>query len=111
MRSVLTEKSKIKYCQWMTKGLSRMPGTSTPGVMSHLSGAHVVGGTNPRKAGRRSTSTAPKLPVLRHRGRGHGWATGADTSVIFVPPAGTKTAVVEAIDAPDPARRGDHLVR
>ena len=38
-------------------------------------------------------------------------ATGADVSVVFVPPAFTKGAVVEAVDAGIAAGRGDHRGR
>ena len=34
--------------------------------------------------------------------------TGADVSVVFVPPTFAKAAVIEAIDAEHPAGRGDH---
>jgi succinyl-CoA synthetase alpha subunit len=69
------------------------------------SGTTVVGGVNPRKAG-----TSVEFP----RGDGSGLtvaipvfgsvaqaveATKADVSVIFVPPAFTKAAVIEAVDA------------
>src|SRR5580693_9914945 len=61
-------------------------------------GTQVVGGTNPRKAGQSIELAGTQVPV-------HGTvaeamaATGADVSVVFVPPAGTKAAVIEAIDA------------
>ena len=61
----------------------------------------MVGGVNPRKAGRRSTSTAPTLPVFASVAEAMA-ETGADVTVIFVPPAFTKAAVVEAIDAAIP---------
>jgi hypothetical protein len=64
-------------------------------------GTNVVGGVNPRKAGRRSTSTALELPVFGTVAEAIK-ETGADVSVIFVPPAFTKDAVVEAIDAEIP---------
>ncbi|WP_019146686.1 succinate--CoA ligase subunit alpha [Timonella senegalensis] len=66
------------------------------------SGTNIVGGVNPRKAG---TSVAfPKgegtvdVPVFGTVAEAME-ATGADVSVIFVPPAFTKSAVVEAIEA------------
>lgn len=64
-------------------------------------GAHVVGGTNPRKAGQTITLHDTELPVfgtvaeaIEH--------TGANVSVIFVPPAFAKDAILEAIDAQMP---------
>ncbi|GAA3229179.1 succinate--CoA ligase subunit alpha [Oerskovia jenensis] len=66
------------------------------------SGTNIVGGVNPRKAG---TSVAfPKgdgtvdVPVFGSVAEAIA-ATGADVSVIFVPPAFTKSAVVESIEA------------
>jgi succinyl-CoA synthetase alpha subunit len=61
----------------------------------------VVGGTNPRKAGQLVDFDGTKLPVFATVAEAMA-ETGADTSVIFVPPAGTKTAVIEAIDAEIP---------
>ncbi|MGF7236437.1 MAG: succinate--CoA ligase subunit alpha [Frankia sp.] len=57
-------------------------------------GTNVVGGTNPKKAG----TTVEGAPVFASVAETME-ATGANVSVIFVPPAGTKAAVVEAIDA------------
>jgi len=61
-------------------------------------GTNVVGGVNARKAGTTVTHGELTLPV---------WGTvkeamdasGADVSVVFVPPAFAKDAVIEAIDA------------
>jgi len=62
------------------------------------SGAQVVGGTNPRKAGQTVTIGDAELPIFAtvHDAMAE---TGADVSVIFVPPAFAKGAVLEAIDA------------
>ncbi|GGQ49261.1 succinate--CoA ligase subunit alpha [Streptomyces mutabilis] len=61
-------------------------------------GTDVVGGVNPRKAGRTVTFDERAVPVFGsvHEGMEH---TGADVTVVFVPPAFAKTAVVEAADA------------
>jgi succinyl-CoA synthetase alpha subunit len=61
-------------------------------------GANVVGGTNPRKAGQTVELGGKNLPVFATVGDAMA-QTGADVSVLFVPPAGTKAAVLEAIDA------------
>jgi len=61
-------------------------------------GTDIVGGVNPRKAGQQVDFDGTKLPVFASVGEAME-QTGADTSVIFVPPAHTKSAVVEAIDA------------
>ena len=63
------------------------------------SGTKIVGGVNPRKAG--TTVDFPdgvQVPVFGTVAEAIA-ATGADVSVLFVPPAFTKAAVVEAIDA------------
>ncbi len=61
-------------------------------------GTNVVGGTNPRKAGQTVDLGGAEVPVFATVGETMA-ATGADVSVVFVPPAGTKGAVIEAIDA------------
>ncbi|WP_341360357.1 succinate--CoA ligase subunit alpha [Georgenia sp. M64] len=75
-------------------------------------GTRIVGGVNPRKAGTavdfdvqptgpgaetRQTGTV-SVPVFGSVAEARE-ATGADVSVIFVPPAHTKAAVIEAVDA------------
>ena len=68
------------------------------GARMIAAGTSVVGGTNPRKAGQRIELSGQEVPVLASVGEAMA-ATGADVSVVFVPPAGTKDAVIEAIDA------------
>ena len=58
------------------------------------SGTNIVGGVNPRKAG----SDVDGIPVFATVAEAMK-ETGADVSVIFVPPAFAKAAVIEAIDA------------
>ncbi|AWW36774.1 MULTISPECIES: succinate--CoA ligase subunit alpha [Streptomyces] len=62
------------------------------------SGTNVVGGVNPRKAGRTVDFDDRAVPVFGtvHEGME---ATGADVTVVFVPPAFARAAVVEAADA------------
>ena len=62
------------------------------------SGTAIVGGVNPRKAGQSVDFDGTSVPVFG------GVAdamkeTGADVSVIFVPPPFAKAAVIEAVDA------------
>ncbi|WP_328465154.1 succinate--CoA ligase subunit alpha [Actinoplanes sp. NBC_00393] len=64
-------------------------------------GTQVVGGVNPRKAGTKVDFDGTELPVYATVAEAIK-ETGADVSVIFVPPAFTKAAVVEAIDAEIP---------
>ena len=61
-------------------------------------GTAVVGGVNPRKAGTTVDFDGTSLPVFATVGDAMA-ETGADVSVIFVPPAFSKAAVLEAIDA------------
>jgi succinyl-CoA synthetase alpha subunit len=68
------------------------------GARMIAAGTNVVGGTNPRKAGQTVELSGREVPVFANVGAAME-ATGADVSVVFVPPAGTKDAVIEAIDA------------
>ncbi len=71
------------------------------GARMIAAGTNVVGGTNPRKAGQTVELSGQDVPVFASVGEAMA-ATGADVSVVFVPPAGTKGAVIEAIDAQIP---------
>ena len=62
------------------------------------SGTKVVGGVNPKKAGQSIDFDGTSVPVFGSVKEAMD-ATGADVSVVFVPPAGTKGAVIEAVDA------------
>ena len=63
------------------------------------SGTQIVGGVNPRKAGTEvefpGDVTVPVFGTVAEAMA----ATGADVSVLFVPPPFTKAAVMEAVDA------------
>ncbi|WP_069885081.1 succinate--CoA ligase subunit alpha [Streptomyces luteocolor] len=61
-------------------------------------GTDVVGGVNPRKAGRTVDFDDRAVPVFGSV-RDAMDATGADVTVVFVPPAFTKAAVIDAADA------------
>ncbi|KAB8197824.1 succinate--CoA ligase subunit alpha [Nonomuraea phyllanthi] len=87
----LTENSKI-----IVQGMTGGEGTKHTRRML-ASGARVVGGVNARKAG----ITHEGLPVFGSVKEAMD-KTGADVSVVFVPPAFTKDAVMEAIDAEIP---------
>ncbi|MFF4619951.1 succinate--CoA ligase subunit alpha [Nonomuraea jabiensis] len=87
----LTENSKI-----IVQGMTGGEGTKHTRRML-ASGARVVGGVNSRKAG----ITHEGLPVFGTVAEAME-KTGADVSVVFVPPAFTKDAVIEAIDAEIP---------
>jgi succinyl-CoA synthetase alpha subunit len=62
------------------------------------SGTAIVGGVNPKKAGESVDFDGASVPVFGSVSEAMK-ETGADVSVIFVPPAGAKGAVVEAVDA------------
>ncbi len=69
------------------------------GARMLAAGAKVVGGTNPRKAGQTiGLGGSAEVPVFGTVADAMS-ATGADVSVVFVPPAGAKAAVIEAVDA------------
>jgi len=68
------------------------------GARMLAAGASVVGGTNPRKAGQTVELAGQSVPVFGTVADAMA-QTGADVSVIFVPETGTKSAVIEAIDA------------
>jgi succinyl-CoA synthetase alpha subunit len=71
------------------------------GARMLAAGTQVVGGTNPRKAGQTIGLAGAEVPVFGTVADAMA-ATGADVSVVFVPPAGTKDAVIEAVDAEMP---------
>jgi succinyl-CoA synthetase alpha subunit len=62
------------------------------------SGTKIVGGVNPRKAGTTVDVDGTEIPVFGTVAEAMK-ETGADVSVVFVPPAFTKAAALEAIDA------------
>jgi succinyl-CoA synthetase alpha subunit len=88
MAIFLTADSKV-----IVQGITGSEGTKHTRRMV-ASGTNVVGGVNPRKAG----TDVDGIPVFATVAEAIA-ATGADVSVIFVPPAFAKAAVVEAIDA------------
>ncbi|MEU8304569.1 succinate--CoA ligase subunit alpha [Actinomadura sp. NPDC048955] len=88
----LTENSKI-----IVQGITGSEGTKH-GRRMLASGAQVVGGVNARKAGQTVDFDGTTLPVFGTVKEAM-QETGADVSVVFVPPKFTKDAVVEAIDA------------
>ncbi|MGW7267095.1 succinate--CoA ligase subunit alpha [Streptomyces sp. NPDC054842] len=103
MAVFLTKDSKV-----LVQGMTGTEGMKHTRRML-ASGTDVAGGVNPRKAGRSvefdlaagpgglagATVTVPVFGSVREGVE----ATGADVSVVFVPPAFTKAAVMEAADA------------
>ncbi len=92
MAIFLTENSKV-----IVQGMTGSEGSKhTPKMLK--AGTHIVGGVNPRKAGTTVTFDGVDVPVFGTVAEAMA-ATGADVSVVFVPPAFAKAAVIEAIDA------------
>ena len=91
--SILLDENSIIIVQ----GLTGSEGTKHAGRMLN-SGSRVVGGVNPRKAGTEVEIEGNTLPIFGTVADAMA-ATGANVSVIFVPPAFAKSAVVEAVDA------------
>ncbi|MGO1172975.1 MAG: succinate--CoA ligase subunit alpha [Actinomycetaceae bacterium] len=106
MSIFLNRESKV-----IVQGITGSEGTKHTGRML-AAGTTIVGGTNPRKAGttvdfdvtpvgpgaEERTGGAVSVPVYGTVAEAKE-ATGANVSVIFVPPAFAKSAVVEAVDA------------
>jgi succinyl-CoA synthetase alpha subunit len=91
----LTAESRIMI-QGITGGEGRKHG-----ARMLAAGSLVVGGTNPKKAGQTVDLNGTGVPVFATVAETMA-ATGADVSVVFVPPAGAKAAVIEAIEAEIP---------
>ncbi|MDI3419763.1 succinate--CoA ligase subunit alpha [Streptomyces luteolus] len=64
-------------------------------------GTNIVGGVNPRKAGTSVDFDGTEVPVFGSVAEAME-KTGANVTVVFVPPAFAKAAVIEAIDAEIP---------
>jgi succinyl-CoA synthetase alpha subunit len=92
MAIFLTENSKV-----IVQGMTGAEGTKHTKRML-ASGTNIVGGVNPRKAGEKVDFDGTVLPVFGTVKEAIE-ATGANVTVIFVPPAFSKAAVLEAIDA------------
>ncbi|MEV1332904.1 succinate--CoA ligase subunit alpha [Micromonospora costi] len=88
----LTKDSKV-----IVQGMTGSEGSKHTRRML-AAGTTIVGGTNPRKAGQTVDFDGTELPVFATVADAMK-ETGADVTVIFVPPQFTKAAVIEAIDA------------
>jgi succinyl-CoA synthetase alpha subunit len=92
MAIFLTESSKV-----VVQGMTGSEGMKHTQRMLD-SGTTIVGGVNPRKAGQSVDFAVGPVPVFGSVAEAIA-ETGADVSVVFVPPAFTKDAAIEAIDA------------
>ncbi|MEU4097570.1 MULTISPECIES: succinate--CoA ligase subunit alpha [Streptomycetaceae] len=92
MAIFLTKESKV-----IVQGMTGSEGTKHTRRML-ASGTNIVGGVNPRKAGTSVDFDGTEVPVFGSVAEAME-KTGADVTVIFVPPKFAKGAVIEAIDA------------
>src|SRR5690606_3972546 len=100
MSIFLNKDSKV-----IVQGITGGEGTKHTGRML-AAGTQVMGGVNARKAGttvahQDKDGNSVELPVFGTVAEAVE-KTGADVSIVFVPPAFTKDAVIEAIDASVP---------
>jgi len=86
----------------LVQGLTGKTGTFHTEQALAYHGTKMVGGIHPSKGGETWTGAkGEKLPIFKSVAEGKD-ATGADASVIYVPPAGAAAAIIEAIDAEIP---------
>jgi len=95
MSIFLNKDSKV-----IVQGSTGGEGTKHTALML-AAGTQVVGGVNARKAGTTVTHGDVELPVFGTVAEAVA-ETGADVSIVFVPPAFAKDAVVEAVEAEVP---------
>jgi succinyl-CoA synthetase alpha subunit len=92
MAIFLTDNSRV-----IVQGMTGSEGSKHTRRML-ASGTAIVGGVTPGKGGQSVDFDATAVPVFSSVGEAVD-ATAADVSVVFVPPAFTKAAVVESVDA------------
>ena len=95
MAIFLTEDSRI-----LVQGITGSEGTKHT-IRMLGSHANIVAGVTPGKGGQTVTAEGREIPVFNSCQEAVA-ATGADVSVVFVPPRFAKAAVVEAVDAAIP---------
>ncbi|NQY96721.1 MAG: succinate--CoA ligase subunit alpha [Henriciella sp.] len=86
----------------IVQGLTGKTGSFHTNQALEYFGTKMVAGTHPRKAGEHWTAdSGAQLPIYANAADAKD-ATGANASVIYVPPAGAAAAIEEAIDAEIP---------
>ncbi|WP_037148977.1 succinate--CoA ligase subunit alpha [Rhizobium freirei] len=86
----------------LVQGLTGKTGTFHTEQALAYHGTKMVGGIHPSKGGETWTGKdGEKLPIFKSVAEGKD-ATGANASVIYVPPAGAAAAILEAIEAEIP---------
>ena len=93
-----------KNTKVIVQGLTGKTGTFHTEQALEYYGTQMVAGVHPKKGGETWSSgleSSAELPIFATVGEAKE-ATGADASVIYVPPAGAGAAIIEAIDAEIP---------
>ena len=94
MSILIDENTKV-----VVQGLTGKTGSFHTNQALEYYGTKMVAGTHPKKAGTHWTAdNGMQLPIFADAAEARS-ATGADASVIYVPPAGAAAAIEEAIDA------------
>lgn len=88
-----------KNTKVIVQGLTGKTGTFHTEQALAYHGTQMVAGTHPKKGGQEwQSATGIRLPLFTSVAEARE-ATGANASVIYVPPAGAADAIIEAIDA------------
>ena len=95
MSIFINESTKV-----IVQGMTGSEGTKHTGRMI-ASGTNIVGGVTPGKGGQSVEISGKSLPVFNTVAEAMA-ATGANASVVFVPPKFAKAAVIDAIEAKMP---------
>ncbi|HCE23385.1 MAG TPA: succinate--CoA ligase subunit alpha [Hyphomonas sp.] len=91
-----------KNTKVIVQGLTGNTGSFHTNQALEYFGTQMVAGTHPKKAGQKWTAdNGTELPIFANAGEA-AKATGANASVIYVPPVGAAAAIEEAIDAEIP---------
>jgi succinyl-CoA synthetase alpha subunit len=91
-----------KNTKVLVQGLTGKTGTFHTEQALAYHGTKMVGGIHPKKGGETwEGSKGEKLPIFASVAEGKE-RTGANASVVYVPPAGAAAAIIEAIDAEIP---------
>ena len=89
-----------KNTKVLVQGLTGKTGSFHTEQALAYHGTQMVGGIHPKKGGEKWDGSHP-LPIFATVAEGKA-ATGADASVVYVPPAGAAAAIIEAIEAEIP---------
>lgn len=91
-----------KNTKILVQGMTGKTGTFHTEQALAYHGTQMVGGIHPKKGGSSwSSASGQELPIFASVAEGKE-VTGANASVIYVPPAGAAAAIIEAIDAEIP---------